>query len=103
MSSDILLLAGMSLRSWPMKKVVFAFLLHLLAIPFFCAAQSLALAGDLAPKPLPADFKGSIAPLLEKYCTDCHSGEKPKGDLNLEFADGGQVEQRLNSDHKLFE
>ena len=49
------------------------------------------------------DFKAAVAPLLEKYCVDCHSGKEPKGDLSLEFADRGQVEQRLSSDHKLFE
>ena len=49
------------------------------------------------------DFKATVAPLLDKYCTDCHGGAKPKGDLSLEFADGREVERRLREDHRLFE
>ena len=29
-------------------------------------------------------FKKDIQPILERSCTDCHSGENPKGSLNLE-------------------
>ena len=50
----------------------------------------------------PTDFKTSIAPLLAKYCTGCHGGEKPKNDLSLEFSDAQQVEQKLLKDRKLF-
>jgi hypothetical protein len=35
--------------------------------------------GDKAP-----DFAKQIAPLLSKYCTECHSGDKPKGKLSLD-------------------
>ncbi len=48
-------------------------------------------------------FKAVVAPLLHKYCTDCHGGEKPKSDLSLEFADAREVERRLREDHRLFE
>jgi hypothetical protein len=30
------------------------------------------------------DFAKQIAPLLSKYCTECHSGDKPKGKLALD-------------------
>src|SRR5690349_6579504 len=49
------------------------------------------------------DFKTAVAPLLDKYCTDCHGGEKPKSDLSLEFTGAREVEQRLLKDHQLFE
>lgn len=30
-----------------------------------------------------ADYKTLVAPFFDAYCTDCHSGNKPKGGLNL--------------------
>jgi hypothetical protein len=48
------------------------------------------------------DFK-VVAPLLEKYCTDCHGGEAPKNDVSLEFVDGQDVGRRLLKDYRLFE
>ena len=30
-----------------------------------------------------AAFKGKVAPVLAKYCLNCHGGAKPKGDLDL--------------------
>src|ERR1044072_4400331 len=48
-------------------------------------------------------FNTAIAPLLNKYCTDCHGGENPKNDLSLEFAGEKDVKKRLLSDSKLFE
>lgn len=50
-----------------------------------------------------ADFKAAVAPLLAKYCTSCHGGDKPKNELSLEFGDDRDVEQRLIKDRKLFE
>lgn len=49
------------------------------------------------------DFKAAVAPLLAKYCTDCHGGKEPENDLSLEFANTRDVEQRLLEDHRLFE
>jgi hypothetical protein len=38
-----------------------------------------------APKPTNSvDFAKQIAPFLTKYCTSCHAGTKPKGDLALD-------------------
>ena len=53
--------------------------------------------------PEQGEFKTTIAPLLAKYCTNCHGGDSPKNDLSLEFADDRSVEQRLLKDRKLFE
>ncbi|HYV37015.1 MAG TPA: DUF1587 domain-containing protein, partial [Gemmataceae bacterium] len=56
-----------------------------------------------AKYPAPTHFKTTIAPLLEKYCTSCHGGNKPKSNLSLEFSDQPDVEQRLLKDRKMFE
>ena len=31
----------------------------------------------------PPDFDRQVAPILASHCTDCHSGAKPKGKLDL--------------------
>src|SRR5437764_11630131 len=87
------------------RQITNLLLLSILAVAFICAARSATSVGSEAAilHAPPADFKGVVAPLLAKYCSDCHSGEKPKGDLALEFVDQQQVEQRLSKDHKLFE
>jgi hypothetical protein len=48
-------------------------------------------------------FNAAVAPLLDKYCTDCHGGDNPKNDLSLEFAGEKDVKKRLLNDSKLFE
>lgn len=48
------------------------------------------------------NFKTALAPLLIKYCTDCHGGEDPKNDISLEFADAQDVERRLRKDYGAF-
>jgi len=53
--------------------------------------------------PARTDFKAAIAPVLDKYCVDCHGGAEPENDLSLEFADAREVERRLREDHRLFE
>src|SRR5215467_9111467 len=35
-----------------------------------------------------------VAPLIARYCGECHSGEKPRGDVNLQFKDESEVRQR---------
>src|SRR5690242_1250828 len=32
----------------------------------------------------PADFAQAVQPILQKYCLECHSTAKHKGDLDLE-------------------
>lgn len=44
-------------------------------------------AGEAKPgagQPAKVDFDKHVAPLLAKYCLDCHSGKKPKGGLGLD-------------------
>ncbi|HEX4797551.1 MAG TPA: DUF1592 domain-containing protein [Humisphaera sp.] len=90
-----------------MKRLTLLFTLHLLGFLFLCMVQRSASAqpasGDTGKAPPAIDFKSTVAPLLSKYCIDCHGGDKPKGDLSLEFGDPQAVEQRLAKDHKLFE
>jgi hypothetical protein len=83
------------------------FFLQLLAYPLLAAAQS-GLADSKVDVPdasssAQTDFKTSIAPLLAKYCTGCHGGEKPKNELSLEFSDPQQVEQTFLKNRKLFQ
>ncbi len=69
----------------------------------------LALATGLLPAALcwtwlaaPADaqtqhlrFDTDIAPLFNKYCTGCHSGAQPKGDIMLKFKDEDDARSRM--------
>src|SRR3954470_24571299 len=59
-----------------------AFSLNLLA----CAAL-LAARGVAAENP-EEQFQSQVRPLVEKYCSDCHDGAKPKADVDL-----GQFEE----------
>jgi len=78
-------------------------LVQLFAIPLLSAGQSGNPESSDVKNPAPAEFKVAIAPLLAKYCTSCHGGEKPKNELSLEFGDDRDVEQRLVKDRKLLE
>jgi hypothetical protein len=49
------------------------------------------------------NFSAVVAPLLDKYCTDCHGGDNPKNNLSLEFAGEQEVKKRLGEDSKVFE
>src|SRR5690242_17546981 len=49
------------------------------------------------------NFSAVVAPILDKYCTDCHGGDNPKNNLSLEFANEQDVQKRLKEDSKLFE
>lgn len=63
----------------------------LLAVANF-ALCSLAVASpqdDAGPAALRL-FESKIRPILEKHCLECHSGEKPKGELNLSDRNGWQ-------------
>jgi hypothetical protein len=42
-----------------------------------------ATASDPAPSPLERGFRDTAQPFLKTYCLSCHSGAKPKGDLDL--------------------
>jgi hypothetical protein len=54
-------------------------------------------------RPARTNFNFVVAPLLEKYCTDCHGGDNPKNNLSLEFSGEQDVKRRLREDSKVFE
>lgn len=55
------------------------------------AALSLSV-GPVRAAEKPAEYEGRIRPLMVRYCLDCHSTEKQKGDLDLErFGTMGEV------------
>jgi hypothetical protein len=89
-----------------MKRLPLLFV-QLFAFPLLSAAQSVGPESQIGSRDVkpsaPAEFKTAIAPLLAKYCTSCHGGDKPKNDLSLEFGDAQDVEQRLVNDRALFE
>ncbi|MDX2035873.1 MAG: DUF1592 domain-containing protein [Isosphaeraceae bacterium] len=73
-----------------------------IAIAFACLAAPAR--GQEAPKPAAAPISGNMAykdrirPLLDRYCLGCHSGEKPKADLDLaKFNDGDSVFKGLET------
>jgi cytochrome c5 len=43
-------------------------------------------------------FDGDIAPVFNKYCTGCHSGAQPKGDMLLKFKDEADARGRVAND-----
>src|SRR4051812_46801231 len=47
------------------------------------AALAFCLALPAAAEDPGKDFATDVRPLLETYCAKCHSGEKPKGDVDL--------------------
>ncbi|MGV3755450.1 MAG: c-type cytochrome domain-containing protein, partial [Verrucomicrobiota bacterium] len=62
-----------------MKKLSFGGALILASVTLTVQAEL----GDVKKLPAPAkqkvEFTKDIKPLLDKSCTECHSGEKPKG------------------------
>jgi len=62
-----------------MKKLPFVSTLLLASVTLTVQAEL----GDVKKLPAPAkqkvEFAKDIKPLLDKSCTECHSGEKPKG------------------------
>ncbi|HZY88785.1 MAG TPA: DUF1549 domain-containing protein, partial [Gemmataceae bacterium] len=56
------------MKRWPLELVTAAFL---------------ALAPGAAPRAAGPDFDKAVAPLLAERCLDCHSGDKPRGGLDL--------------------
>jgi hypothetical protein len=82
-------------------------LIPFVAFPLFSTAQSdgpdLKTEAKGVKSPARADFKATVAPLLAKYCTNCHGGDNPKNDLSLEFSDELAVAQKLLKERKVFE
>ncbi len=55
-------------------------LLPLLILPFVVLSWT---ASGQDPARLQTSFQDKVQPFLKTYCTSCHGGEKPKGDLDL--------------------
>jgi hypothetical protein len=78
------------------KTALLALSAALLQAAVVCA---LAAAGDLAPTPAGhPSFDGEIAPIFNKYCTGCHAGAQPKGDILLRFKDENDARSRNAND-----
>ena len=64
-----------------------------LSVSILSGAAAEKKAVDLSKVPPPADkagvtYAGDIKPILEKSCTKCHDGEKPKAKLRLDSLEG---------------
>jgi hypothetical protein len=46
-----------------------------------------------------ASFPKDISPLFTRYCVGCHSGEKPPGDVILQFKDESDARLRASTDN----
>ncbi len=88
-------------------KLIWLLLVLLLAMPSWCCGQSGDSSNSLATSKTSVlvrpNFDIDVAPLLAKYCTDCHGGAEPENELNLAFRDADDVTHRLLEDHRLFE
>jgi hypothetical protein len=56
-----------------------------------------------APTSDTLQYARDIAPLFTQYCQKCHSGEKPKGDLRLDFKDEAAVRKQLATDREFWQ
>jgi hypothetical protein len=56
---------------------IFCILLLLLSV------STPAKAAEAADGQLEKQFRDTVLPFVQTYCTECHSGQKPKGDLDL--------------------
>src|ERR1700760_26962 len=48
-------------------------------------------------------FDGDIAPVFNKYCTGCHSGAQPKGDIMLSFKDEADARSRMATNDEFWD
>src|SRR4051812_672219 len=48
-------------------------------------------------------FDGEIAPVFNKYCTGCHSGAQPKGDIMLSFKDENDARSRMATNDEFWD
>jgi hypothetical protein len=67
-------------------------IIRLWALAAWAVASPARGADDAAPAVLEKEFAGGIRPMLERFCLECHSSAKQKGDLDLErFSSLGEV------------
>src|SRR5471030_2451397 len=48
-------------------------------------------------------FDTFIAPVFNKYCTGCHSGAQPKGDIMLKFKDEDDARSRMATNDEFWD
>ena len=62
--------------------------MRLSAIGYFAITWAISLTPAFAADTATPDFARDVAPIFNKYCTGCHNGTDPQGELSLEsFAD----------------
>jgi len=59
-------------------------------------------AQDAAPGAKP-HYDTDIAPVFNKYCTGCHAGAQPRGDVLLRFADEAEARSRAVTDDEFWD
>ncbi len=83
-------------------------LLALVCGGIFCAVLAVrGFAADSGPKPAAPDapkidFARVIAPLIKKYCFECHTGDEPEGELSLFFETEADFLKRVSSERGHF-
>src|ERR1700742_589924 len=82
-------------------------LLALTAVLVMGAALSALAATSDIPTPVSTavhpQFDGDIAPVFNKYCTGCHSGAQPKGDIMLSFKDEADARSRMATNDEFWD
>src|SRR6185312_2198475 len=48
-------------------------------------------------------FDSDIAPVFNKYCTGCHAGAQPKGDIMLKFKDEDDARSRMATNDEFWD
>jgi hypothetical protein len=48
-------------------------------------------------------FDSDVAPVFNKYCTGCHSGAQPKGDIMLKFKDEDDARSRMATNDEFWD
>jgi Protein of unknown function (DUF1592)/Protein of unknown function (DUF1588)/Protein of unknown function (DUF1585)/Protein of unknown function (DUF1587)/Protein of unknown function (DUF1595) len=61
------------------------------------SAETKPASADAASTAKPS-FSAEVSPLLTTYCVGCHSGEKPPGDVVLQFKDESEARSRAAND-----
>jgi hypothetical protein len=73
-----------------------ALLAHIAVTPSRAADVPVAAAGH-------AKFDSDIVPVFNKYCTGCHAGAQPKGDIMLKFKDEDDARSRMASNDEFWD
>src|SRR3954468_117629 len=88
-------------RSAALLAVTGTLMLGAMAFAFAAPSEPVA-SSDSAGAPHPK-FDGEIAPVFNKYCTGCHSGAQPKGDIMLSFKDENDARSRMATNDEFWD